>query len=141
MLFRLIPPKYRNWLREMIEMSGMKTTPSKYLIKSLIFSIIIAVIMAVVVGRSYMIYVFVGIFCAVFLLFNGWLILAVDKRRDFVEKVLPDALELTAANIRAGFIPSKALLLSARSEFGPLAEAIKRSGKDIFLKRELYELA
>ena len=139
MLWRMAPPRYRNWVREMIELSGMKTSPQKYVTKSLIISIIIAVLLGFLAGGIYGPYVFAGVFCTVFLLYNGWLILAVDKRKNFVEKVLPDALELTAANIRAGFIPSKALLLSARSEFGPLAEAIRRSGKEIMTGRSLAD--
>ena len=138
MLYRLFPPRYRRWVREMIKFSGMKTAPERYITKSVVMSIGVAALVSIFVG-AYMIYVFLGVFCSVFFLFNGWLILAVDKRRDFVEKVLPDALELTAANIRAGFIPSKALLLSARSEFGPLAEAIRMSGKEIMTGKSLAE--
>jgi len=138
MLYKLFPPRYRNWVREMIDLSGMKTTPEKYINISLVMSIIISVGISLLAG-SYMLYVLIGVFCAVFFLLNGWLILAVDRRRNFVENVLPDALELTAANIRSGFIPSKALLLSARSEFGPLAEAIRRSGKEIMTGKSLAE--
>ncbi|NIP40116.1 MAG: hypothetical protein GTN37_00795 [Candidatus Aenigmarchaeota archaeon] len=122
----------------MIEFSGMKTTPEKYITNSLVMSLIIAGVIAFFVS-AYMVYVFIGVFCGIFFLLNGWLILAVDRRRNFVENVLPDALELTAANIRSGFIPSKALLLSARSEFGPLAEAIKRSGKEIMTGKSLAD--
>ncbi|NIO21417.1 MAG: hypothetical protein GTN76_11930 [Candidatus Aenigmarchaeota archaeon] len=138
MLYRLLPPRYRNWVREMIEYSGMKTTPGKYITNSLVVSIIIAGLIAFFTG-TYMVYVFIGVFCGMFFLLNAWLILAVDRRKNFVENVLPDALELTAANIRSGFIPSKALLLSARSEFGPLAEAIKRSGKEIMTGKSLAD--
>lgn len=138
MLYRLFPPSYRNWVRKMIEYSGMKTTPERYINRALIMSLIIAGAIAFF-AHIYMLYVFIGVFCGVFFLLNGWLIMAVDRRKNFVENVLPDALELTAANIRAGFIPSKALLLSARSEFGPLAEAIKRSGKEIITGKSLAE--
>jgi flagellar protein FlaJ len=138
MLYRLIPPKYRNWVREMIELAGMKTRPEKYIARSLIMSIAIAGFVSLFTG-AYMVYVFIGVFCGVFFLLNAWLILAVDRRSNFVENVLPDALELTAANIRSGFIPSKALLLAARSEFGPLAEAIKRSGKEIMTGKSLAD--
>ncbi|NIO22541.1 MAG: hypothetical protein GTN38_00755 [Candidatus Aenigmarchaeota archaeon] len=138
MLHKFFPPRYRNWVRKMIEFSGMKTTPEKYITNSLVMSLIIAGVIAFFVS-AYMVYVFIGVFCGIFFLLNGWLILAVDRRRNFVENVLPDALELTAANIRSGFIPSKALLLSARSEFGPLAEAIKRSGKEIMTGKSLAD--
>ena len=49
-----------------------------------------------------------------------------------------------AANSRAGYIPSRALLLSARPEFGPLSESLKNVGKQILtgqpLEKSLDEL-
>ncbi len=81
----------------------------------------------------------VGVFIAFFGLFHGFLILAVDRRTKFIEKILPDALQLMAANIKSGFIPSRAMLLSARKEFGPLSDAIKRSGKEMMTGKPLQE--
>ncbi len=138
MIYRFFPKSYREHIRERLELAGMKTTIESYINKSVLVSLILAVVITVVV-RFYAIFVFIGVFAGVFIFFNAYLTLAIDKRRDFVENVLPDALELMAANIRAGYIPSKALLLSARSEFGPLAEAIKKSGKEIMTGKSLTE--
>jgi len=138
MIYRFFPNNYREHIREKLLFAGMTTTSESYINKSFIISLMLAAVLAVVV-RAYAIYIFIGVFIGAFLMFNAYLTLAVEKRRTFVENVLPDALELMAANMRAGYIPSKALLLSARSEFGPLAEAIKKSGKEILTGKSLAE--
>lgn len=48
-----------------------------------------------------------------------------DGRANFAEEVLPDFLQLMASNIRAGLTPDKALIFSARKEFGILEEEIR----------------
>ncbi len=136
MIYMLFPKRYRNKIDSMIMLSGMETTAGAYINKSLVVSAVIAVAVAFFV-QPYFWLVLGGVFAGVFLFMNAWLILAIDKRRNFVESILPDALELMAANIKAGFIPSKALLLSARSEFGPLSDAIKKCGKDIMTGKTL----
>lgn len=56
------------------------------------------------------------------------LILIVDSRARQIEMLLPDALLLIAANIRAGMTVDKAIWLSARPEFGLLEEEIRKIG-------------
>ncbi|MFB6088882.1 MAG: type II secretion system F family protein [Candidatus Aenigmatarchaeota archaeon] len=60
------------------------------------------------------------------------LVLTADSRAGTVEEILPDALLLMAANIRAGMSMDRAIWLSARPEFGPLEEEIKRVGRKVF---------
>src|SRR3989338_3699231 len=63
--------------------------------------------------------------------FCMYLVFSADKRSKFIETVLPDALQMMSSNLRAGFTTDKALLLSARSEFGPLSKEINRVGTEI----------
>ncbi len=53
-----------------------------------------------------------------------------DKRSDEVEATLPDVLQIVSANISAGMTPYNALWVSARKEFGALAEEIKVAQKE-----------
>ncbi len=138
MLYRMFPRGYRNRIDEMIELAGMKSDHKKFINKAFVFSLIISGVIGYLV-TDYFIYVFAGVFAASFAFMNAWLYLAIEKRKGFVENVLPDALELMAANIRSGFIPSRAIMLSARPEFGPLSEAIRKSGKDIMTGRSFSE--
>lgn len=57
--------------------------------------------------------------------------LIADKRAKMVDEVLPDALQLMSANIRAGMTMDRAIWLSARPEFGPLEKEIKRVGSEV----------
>ncbi len=138
MIYKFFPQSYREHVRDRLVFAGMRTTSESYINKSFLASLVLAAALAVI-ARAYALIVFACVFLGMFLLANAYLTLAVEKRKNFVENVLPDALELMAANMRAGFIPSKALLLSARSEFGPLAEAIKKSGKEILTGKSLAD--
>ncbi|MFH1210852.1 MAG: type II secretion system F family protein [archaeon] len=66
-----------------------------------------------------------------------WLLLSVDAKARMIERALPDALQLMSSNLRAGLTPEKALLLSARPEFGPLTDEITRVGKDVMVGKEV----
>jgi flagellar protein FlaJ len=138
MIYKFFPKHYREHIREKLLLAGMTTRCESYINKAFMVSLVLAALLAVAI-RSYSLFVFIGVFIGSFLMFNAYLTLAVEKRKNFVENVLPDALELMAANMRAGYIPSKALLLSARSEFGPLSEAIKKSGKEIMTGKSLAD--
>ncbi len=138
MIYKFFPKRYREHIRGKLLFAGMTTRCESYINKSFMVSLVLAALLAVAI-RNYALFVFIGVFIGSFLMFNAYLTLAVEKRKNFVENVLPDALELMAANMRAGYIPSKALLLSARSEFGPLSEAIKKSGKEIMTGKSLAD--
>lgn len=60
----------------------------------------------------------------------SFLNLMADKRTDEVEGALPDVLQIVSANISAGMTPYNALWVSARKEFGALAEEIKIAQKE-----------
>jgi len=77
----------------------------------------------------------IWIFLFFFLLFLLWLLfyLTLDvrifKRKKSIEEVLPDFLELTAANINAGMTIDKALWYSVRPKFGVLAKEVETVAK------------
>ncbi len=52
-----------------------------------------------------------------------------ESKGKFVEKILPDALQLIASNMKSGITTEKALLISARPEFGPLEIEFKKASK------------
>ncbi len=53
------------------------------------------------------------------------LFLQIEDRKNRVEHVLPDALQMIGANLRAGMTPISALRAAAKPELGPLEEEIK----------------
>ena len=134
----MLPRGYSRKIETLLKFSGSKKTPEGFFVSSLMISIAVGIIAAVLVSE-YFLFILIGAFLGIFALLHGFLILAVDRRTGFIESILPDALSLMAANIKSGFIPSRAMLLSARKEFGPLSDAIKRSGKEMMTGKPLQE--
>ncbi|MFB6291836.1 MAG: type II secretion system F family protein, partial [Candidatus Nanohaloarchaea archaeon] len=58
--------------------------------------------------------------------------IAAEKRKNEMERVLSDALLLMSANLKSGLNIEKAFLLSARDEFGPLAEELRQTAMEMF---------
>ena len=63
----------------------------------------------------------------------------VESRSKEVENILPDALQIMAMNIRAGLTTERALILTARPEFGIFEKELKRAGKEILAGKDLKE--
>ena len=55
-----------------------------------------------------------------------------NNRKNEVEKTLPVALNLISSNMKSGLTVDKAFLLSARDEFGPLADDLKHTAMEMF---------
>ena len=128
-------------------------TPSKYkqsLIKQLRYAGFKENIIERFIGFTFFYSLFLGAIIAFDLFMIGWgftgiliglgigglilgatqvlIMLIADSRAAEVEKVLPDALQLMSANIRAGMTVDRAIWLSARPEFGIFEDEIKRVG-------------
>ena len=56
---------------------------------------------------------------------------AAERRRKEMERVLPDALLLISTNIKSGTSINRAFLASAREEFGPLEEELRKTAIEI----------
>ncbi len=67
------------------------------------------------------------------------IMMTADNRARKIEELLPDALDIIAANIRAGMTLENAIWLAARPEFGPLRDEIKKISADTFGGRPIDE--
>jgi Flp pilus assembly protein TadB len=80
-----------------------------------------------------------------FIIPYAFYVVMAERRKKEIERVLPDALLLMSANIESGLTVDKAFLLSARDEFGPLADDIRRTAMKMFggkpVEDALLELA
>ncbi len=79
------------------------------------------------------------VFILTLVIFYLLLVLKADARGTEAEKVLPDALQLMATNLRAGLTTDKAFLVSAREEFGVLNSEFKRVAKEIATGKDLVD--
>jgi len=124
----VLPKKYFEWLRKNLIYASIIISEEKFaslaLAYSISFSFLIFVIL-LLTGFSHYWYFSLISMPLIFLLPHLFLILIGDKNAEFVESILPDALQLMAANIRSGLTPDKALLFSARPEFGILEREIR----------------
>lgn len=137
-MYRLMPRRYKNKIEELLRYSGSGKSPGSFTNTAFAVSLGLASVLALLF-RGYCFFVFPAGFVVTLGMMHLFLYVAMEKRTKFVEKILPDALQLVAANIKSGFIPSRAMMLSARSEFGPLSEAIKRAGKETMTGKPLTE--
>jgi|GEM_PF-237115 len=84
--------------------------------------------------------VWTGIFCT--LLFISWLLfylfidIKIFQRQQSVEEVLPEFLQLTAANMRAGMTIDRAMLFAMRPKFGIFATEIEHIAKATYTGEE-----
>lgn len=133
-LVRLLPRKLLKDYHQMMLYSTIKTDPNKLLGFIMLASITFGLYMGsvLIIFVSWLPYPIATAFstAALLILFYFWIVFSIDSKARFAESVLPDALQLMSSNIRAGLTTDKALLMAARPEFGPLAEEIRRVGKE-----------
>ncbi len=126
---RFYPKAYVRWLSDQLIYADVSMGVEKFLSFSFLYSLAFAFIayaILLILGHSF--FALVALFVVFFafqLLIDLLVILIGDKRGKFVEEVLPDALQLMAANIRSGLTPDKALLFTARPEFGSLEKELR----------------
>lgn len=142
-IFRAMPKGYREWIKKYMNYAAFTISPENYSGFSLLYGILLTFSTAFTVymfgftlfglstGQLMIIFSLISFF--VFEAFmHALLIIVSDKIANFTDDILPDALRLISANIRSGFTPDRALLLSARPEFGPLERQIIKTAKLTF---------
>jgi flagellar protein FlaJ len=129
-LYKSLPKFYREWVRKYINYANFSIPPEKYIGFSILYGLMLFLSLTLL---FYFINISLIAAFSIFLIFeafmHGILILVADSRANFADEILPDVLSLFSSNIRSGLTPDKALMLTARPEFGPLEEEIKRAAK------------
>ena len=130
----LLPEKILNWMNKELEYIGMDIGAQKFAGFIMLFGLGLSTALALNA------YIFLGFpilpsFLFVFAMISGgtlfWVNSIAEGKGQFVEKVLPDALQLIASNIKSGLTTERALFVSARTEFGPLSVELKNASKMI----------
>ena len=138
----------KNLLKKTLEKAGISTDKQKvakrifYLV--VIINILISVYLIYIfisrgnISATYAIFIIILIWLLIFflVLFTLWILfyfildLRIFKHRLSIEEALPDYLQLTAANIRAGMPPDHALWYAARPRFGALSKEMETVAKE-----------
>lgn len=141
--FARIFPFYTRAIEKMAFYTDMKKDPREYanfiIVLSLILGVIGFVITLLLWTWYFAIMMLFVIFGLTMLVFYLLLMLDADKRASDAERILPDALQLMATNLRAGLTTDKAFLVSAREEFGVLNEEFKKVAKEIATGKDLTD--
>ena len=94
--------------------------------------------MAVVMAFIWL-FIFILLLILLWLMFYLMLDFKIFKRNVDIEEVLPDFLQLTSANVRAGMAIDRALWYSVRPRFGVLAHEIEMVAKETVAGKDLNE--
>lgn len=142
---KILPKGVRNGYKNLLIYSGVRVPGERFLG----FTVIFGLLLSTAISLSLMGFLGVGsdmaltIFLICIGLFEGgiymWLWFRVESRRKFVERILPDALQIMSMNIRAGLTTERALILTARPEFGIFEKELKKAGKEIMAGKNLKE--
>lgn len=133
---RLLPKAWDEKISRLLIYAGREDSSSKWLGEHFLFSalcgflIFLAMYSWQLLNLFYSFFSGIISFSAIFAAFAVNLSLLADKRASAIEEILPNALQLISANIRAGMTPDKAIWLSARPEFGQLQAEIKKVGSE-----------
>ncbi len=124
-------------LSKELDMAGMKTSVNRILEITVIstFLLFLGPVMALkLLGYSAVIAAVGGIVGLVVpsVVLYMYLEYIIDQRKTKLENMLPDFLQIAAANLRSGISLERALLLAARPEFSFLADDIKEMNRRIF---------
>lgn len=147
-------PRKRYKLQALIDKAGMETTSERLRRRLFFASVLVTLLLSAVFLAVSVVNGKQAVDVLVFMagLWTGGLALVITlaalavatymdvrihQRRQQVEDVLPDFMQLTAANISAGMTIDRALWYAVRPRFGVLAKEIEGVAKDVIAGREL----
>lgn len=141
-LAKFYPKKLREKYKDLLIYAGINLNVDRFIGFMFIFGFLLALVLTFYLGLFLKIPFLIMLFFFYFffqILIYFLLLLRADAKAKFVEGVLPDVLQLMASNLRAGLTTDKALLLSARPEFGPFQDEINTVGKEITMGKNIDE--
>ena len=130
----LLPENLIGSFERLMVQGGFSVSARGYAGYALVFSIMVAIVGFEVstffFEQAYAIGIGAFTFVLLMALFYLLIMITADNRARRIEEVLPDALQMMSANIRAGMTIENAIWMAAKPEFGPLEEEIRMvSGK------------
>jgi len=144
-IYAISPKGYKKWIEKYLQYDDFKISPIRLIGFLFLFglglSFTISFMLFLLVHVSVLLFfiAWIGIFATFEIAAHGILVLISDNRANFVEEILPDVLQIISANLRSGLTPDKAILTSARPEFGPLEKELKIVAKETLSGRPLED--
>ncbi len=135
---RLVSRGVARFLSDELDLSGVKMSVNAFLkiaiIGSLCIFIGVSVVASAIVKLGLELGILGGIGASGIFLVSLYAILEynVDKRKTFVENLLPDYIQLTSANMRSGISLDKAMIAAARPEFAYFSKDVMLMDKQVY---------
>ncbi len=135
---RLVGRDVARFISSELDIAGVKTTVNNFIMIAIVGWIAITVLVSfglfIGLGLNPGIALLGGIGLSVIyeVILYAILEFRIDQRREFVENILPDYLQLTAANMRSGVTLSKAMVMATRPEFKYFADDINILGRQLY---------
>ncbi len=130
MLSRLYPKSLKTELKKLLVYSGINMKVNEYLGLSTIASLIVSIpllITGLVINSSTLLLISISSLLIILSVLLTIPYFKSTNRAKKVEEVLPDFLNLMAANIKAGATPFMAMMGAAKEDFGILSEEVENS--------------
>lgn len=138
----LYPKKIKEGYIKLIKYSNMDLNVEKFIGSTIFYGIFFSIGFSLLLKYLFNLNItttFLITFVVLQFLIYFVITLKVDNRARAIENILPDALQLMSSNLRAGFTTDRALLLSARPEFGPLKDELNKAAKEITIGKTIEE--
>ncbi|RLJ09776.1 MAG: hypothetical protein DRP15_02490, partial [Candidatus Aenigmatarchaeota archaeon] len=87
-MYKLMPRFYKERVENWLNYSGSKIPAKHFTNYTFTLSLLAGFIVSLII-REHMLTIWISVSVGVFALFHGFLLLAIDKRSKFVEKILP----------------------------------------------------
>ncbi|MBI2084723.1 MAG: type II secretion system F family protein [Candidatus Aenigmarchaeota archaeon] len=144
-LYAISPVRYRKWVEKHIDYCDFTVSPIRLIGFLILFGIVASFAVSFLLF-SLKLLTFQAFLLAWAIGFAGFevlghlmLIFIADSRSNFVEQILPDALQIISSNMRSGLTPDKAILTSARPEFGPLEKELRKAAEEALSGKSFEE--
>ena len=125
----LLPENVISAFEKLMVQGGFAVSAREYagyaFMLSLVMSLAAFQVSSMIIGAQYGLLVGLFAFGVLAALFYLLILTTADTRARKIEEVLPDALQMMSANIRAGMTMENAIWASSKPEFGPLEEEIR----------------
>ena len=126
-LGRIVPRGIVVQVAHMLDMAGVNIMPKAFVGIVLVLCTSIPLAAFLLLSALIPQYAVMVSLCMIFIVLGlvyAYLVLRIEDRKNKIEAVLPDFLQLASANVRAGMPIDRALWFAARPEFGLLSQEV-----------------
>ncbi len=134
-LGRMFPRNFVMGIASTLSMAGVNMRPEAFVGTVMVLCAIVPLVSFFLINPFLPKYALIVSLCLIFValgIIYAWLLLRIDDRRNKVENILPEFLQLASANVRAGMPIDRALWFAARPEFGLLSQEVEMVTKRTF---------